>query len=143
MIKLSPTEIFDLTITVPEQVKRFAKHRLELLNETKAAQIWRCTDATSTAYAFDVVSLPGRLIFAGDTGELVLKRLDGWGHEWVQGRGLDEIDYVTSKIVMVPAELPTPAAIVPWLRLQLAGLRTFRRLLLQQLAAAIAPEAVP
>src|SRR5262245_14547172 len=58
MIKLSPLEIFRVTVDLPQQLARLSKHRLVQVCTSESLQLWRCSDTTSTSHGFEVLSLP-------------------------------------------------------------------------------------
>ncbi len=61
---------------------------------------WRCGRPGSSAYSFWVILCPGRVVFTGDTGDLILRVSTADPLEWLKTTlldGRDEIEYLLGK----------------------------------------------
>lgn len=63
---------------------------------------WRCADPDSGNHAFNVTTIPGRIIVTGDNGTMVWERCEDM-IPWCRG-AINSIEYFAEK---VPSEIPT------------------------------------
>lgn len=101
----------DLRDSSIEQIRRlaegaFADHHLKtvLSMATPDGHVrhWRCARLGDSAYAFNITTIPGRIIVTGDIGCLVVERTTDM-IAWCRG-SIDSIDYFAEKF---PHEIPT------------------------------------
>lgn len=138
-MKIAAAEYFFIVNDLPRLMQTFSRHRLEPLCRNDHVQAWRCHAANSSAYAFDVVSMRRRLLITGDVGDVLLKDLSAWGHEWL--RDARQVDHFASKIATWPADRIKPNTLMTWLGWQFAAASAFRALLWDGVSAHPAPGA--
>lgn len=98
----------------------FKDHEITVELDSGVFRSWKCGKPNECAYAFRVLTFPGRILVAGDIGELIVERT----HDmlpWCR-RSIDSIAYFASK---VPHAIPTKAydqdVADEWIAEQLAG----------------------
>lgn len=93
----------------------FANHEVTSLLSSGLYRHWRCAKPGDSAYAFNVTTIPGRLIVTGDIGCLILERTDDM-IAWSRG-SINSMSYFAEK---VPHEMPTseydPDVVERWVK---------------------------
>ena len=76
--------------------KAFAEHVITTALEDGLFRHYRCAKPGTGIYAFNITTIPGRLIVTGDIGTLVVERLNDM-FEWAPS-AVESIDYFASKV---------------------------------------------
>ena len=80
----------------------FKNHQIVKRLDVDLFRHWRCGQPNTNIYAFNITTIPGRIVVTGDIGVLVVEREPDM-LPWCQG-AIDSIDYFAQK---VPHEITT------------------------------------
>ncbi len=133
-LSLGHKELATLAALEDEHREHFKSHVLTRAGEGPKLRAWRCAGTATPFYWFYAVSLPGRLILTGDTGDVVYSSLSDWGDVWAADPDM-HADYIAGKIAVWPGDVRSKEARLSWFANQLSALRTFGRLRLAEVRA--------
>jgi hypothetical protein len=88
---------------------------------------YRCGKPGTSIYAFNVVTLPGAVVFYGDLGEAILRPSDRDVLPWLRG-AVNSADYLISKVKPAPEQTFYVRDAIAWIEDQAEELVTSTRM---------------